>query len=272
MNADPAGETVDDPQQYPSPYLTDRALYLLDKEIPTVCVFVAQTNGSVPRDCGSIMLVSKERFWGSIGGGHLEWKSLAQARNLIDQYGAGFSPTINRYALGPSLGQCCGGTADIRFEPLTKKSLASLRIIDQPLFSLNLFGAGHVGKALIRVLRDVPCRIRWVDEREDIFPDDLPANTSPIWSADALAEVGHADPGDFYLVMTHPHDLDFDLIHQILQRGDSGYVGLIGSKTKRTRFFRRLAQRGVLTETIHCPIGVAGRLAASGAGRSGRSR
>jgi xanthine dehydrogenase accessory factor len=128
-------------------------------------------------------------------------------------------------------------------------------------FAIVLFGAGHVGRALVRVLAELPCRIVWVDEREAEFPRDVPANARVLCTDAPEEAIADAPPGAYFLVMTHSHALDERLAERILQRGDYAYFGLIGSQPKRRAFEKRLAHRGMPAErlaTMTCPIGIAG--------------
>ncbi|SAL20172.1 xanthine and Co dehydrogenase maturation factor [Caballeronia choica] len=124
-----------------------------------------------------------------------------------------------------------------------------------------LFGAGHVGHALVKVLGTLPCVVQWVDARDELFPDEVPANVQiePTDLPDAI--VDEAPAGAYFLVMTHDHSLDFSLAQRIMRRDDFTYFGMIGSKTKRVKFERRLMDRGVPVERLAemtCPIGVEG--------------
>jgi xanthine dehydrogenase accessory factor len=170
-------------------------------------------------------------------------------------------PQHQHVALGPSLGQCCGGALDLRFTALAKDDPAAWPL-PAPRFVLQLFGAGHVGRAIARVLADVPCRVHWIDERESEFPPgELPPHIRRVCVEPVEAEVAVAAPGDAYLVLTHSHDLDLRITQAILARGDFGFFGLIGSATKRAKFERRLAERGVAAELLarlQCPIGLPG--------------
>jgi xanthine dehydrogenase accessory factor len=124
-----------------------------------------------------------------------------------------------------------------------------------------LFGAGHVGHALITLLGSLPCVVQWVDERDELFPDETPANVQIEATDTPDAIVDTAPPGAYFLVMTHHHALDFSLAERIMRRRDFSYFGMIGSKTKRVKFERRLLERGVARERLvemTCPIGVAG--------------
>ncbi len=129
-----------------------------------------------------------------------------------------------------------------------------------PDLNIAVFGAGHVGTAVVRALADLDCNIRWVDSRRDIFRQ-VPANVRAIETADPPLEVAAMPAGAFYLVMTHSHALDFDICDRILRRGDARYCGLIGSVTKRRRFEKRYRQQGLPAARIDqltCPIGVDG--------------
>jgi xanthine dehydrogenase accessory factor len=128
-------------------------------------------------------------------------------------------------------------------------------------FRVLIFGNGHVGRALVQVLGALPCTVTWVDEREPDFPARPPPNVAVVATDSPEAEVRAAQPGSMYLVMTHSHALDFELVGAILGRDDFRYVGMIGSKAKRAQMERRLAERGVDKASIArvtCPIGIAG--------------
>ncbi|HFK7185320.1 xanthine dehydrogenase accessory protein XdhC [Serratia odorifera] len=213
---------------------------------PCVLVTVLDELGSTPRDRGSKMLVSAERVVNTIGGGHLEYRALAIARQMLQTGSA--TMQIERFPLAARLGQCCGGTTRLLFEPL---------IPARP--QLALFGAGHVGRALVQILATLPLRVRWVDSRAEQFPATLPDNVRPQAIDDPLDAVDEMPPGAFYVVMTHDHALDLALAARILQRGDAGYFGLIGSVTKRKRFEYQLGQRGIDTTamaSMRCPLGL----------------
>lgn len=222
-------------------------------------VEVVSARGSVPREAGTRMLVAADAVAGTIGGGHLEWQAIARARERL---AAGENAALDwPVALGPSLGQCCGGALTLRFVPLDE-AMVEAWALPAPRFTLHLFGAGHVGRALVRVLAELPCRVVWVDERESEFPPGpLPPNVEPVCVEPVEAEVAHGHPGDAYLVLTHSHALDLALSQAILERGDFGWFGLIGSSSKRARFEHRLRERGIddaLLARMVCPIGLPG--------------
>ena len=237
-------------------------------QAPWVRVCLSRVRGSAPREQGTCMLVGATQTHGSIGGGHLEFKAIATARQLRARWAAGSTTELHleSHALGPALGQCCGGHVELRYEIAASGALPA----PDPLFHLQLFGAGHVGRALVRALRPLPCTIDWIDEREQEFPPGVFApevggewpSTLQALAVDApQAEIATAPPGAFYLVMTHSHDLDFCLGETILRRADIGWFGLIGSATKRARFLRRWRERGIPAQALErlvCPVGIPG--------------
>jgi xanthine dehydrogenase accessory factor len=282
-----------------------------------VLVTVAIVEGSGPREPGAKMVVGFDRVFDTIGGGHLELRAIEIARAMLTGDGA---RRIERFALGPSLGQCCGGVVHLAFElfdPDHAALLAARRFEDSwrlcaldgapdtalfdgagrqlagapvpafargrgthvmqeqdgrrwlvdPLFAprahLMLFGAGHVGAAIVRALAELPCRVTWVDERDDMFPQAVPANVTVEATDTPEALVEHAAPGTSFLVMTHSHALDQRLAEAILSRPGADWFGLIGSHTKRKQFEHRLRARGLEPARIDamvCPIGLPGIL------------
>ena len=227
---------------------------------PAVLVEVTRALGSAPREAGTRMLVSAARCAGTVGGGHLELKAIAQARQMLAAGRTG--PLSVHYPLGPALGQCCGGAVTLGFAALDAAALAAWPQ-RAPRFRLQLYGAGHVGRAIVMALAPLNVRIDWIDERDAEFPpdDELPEGVRKVCVDAVEAEVDEAPPGTFYLVLTHRHDLDLRLALAILKRGDAAFFGLIGSKTKRARFIRRFETYGLSPAAIArmtCPIGVPG--------------
>ncbi|HTR08447.1 MAG TPA: xanthine dehydrogenase accessory protein XdhC [Paraburkholderia sp.] len=308
-----------------------------------VLVTVARVEGSAPREAGTKMIVTREAARHTIGGGHLEWKAIEIARQVLrDGMRAPHARRLERLALGPSLGQCCGGAVVLAFERLDVADLGWLSTLARRLaagastvrsvsfrssrngspqgdaaaadpvmlsepepgveapdcllwdtggpnvttgtadttgtmlltetiapndFPVVLFGAGHVGAALVRVLGTLPCRVLWVDERDAAFPTPeafalLGAPNVAIDANDAPDEaIDTAPPGTSFIVMTHDHSRDLDLAERILRRGDFLFFGMIGSHTKRKQFEHRLAARGIdplQIARMHCPLGVEG--------------
>ena len=228
---------------------------------PGVVIEVVKTAGSVPREAGTRMLVSASQAIGTIGGGHLELMAIENARTLLARV-PDFEPVDRHYPLGPALGQCCGGAVTLRFARLDA-CIARDWPAATPRFVLQLYGAGHVGRAIVRMLAGIPCEVQWIDERENEFPAgvELPPHIERVCVDPVEAEVDIAPAGACYLVLTHRHDLDMRIAEAILRRGDFGFLGLIGSQTKRARFRNRYEQHGIPAATLDrmtCPIGVPG--------------
>lgn len=215
---------------------------------PCVIVTVVAVAGSSPREAGAKMAVASDGFAGSVGGGQLELMALKIARAMIAS--ADRAPAVKSVALGPAVGQCCGGQVALLFEPQMPAG-----------FCLALFGAGHVARALVAKLADVPCRIDWIDARAAEFPASLPRQVRKIVANDPVSRVALVPAGGLALVMTHSHELDYALVVALLRRTDLPYVGLIGSMSKRARFERRLTQDGFDRQALDrliCPIGIDG--------------
>ena len=241
-------------------------------------VSVVKTEGSAPRDADARLVVTPEGFHGTIGGGTLEWHAIAEAQGLLDR---GAAVKFAAHALGPDMGQCCGGRVRLATEIFDRTSLPQVcdlatceaqgrftvkgRIATLDLVEsfgddnrrLYLFGAGHVGKALVLALAPLPFDVHWIDSRPGAFPRAVPQNVALRDSAD-LAE---APDGSFVYIMSYSHALDLALTDQALRNPRIAHVGLIGSATKRARFVKRLREAHVAEARIEgliCPIGVAG--------------
>ncbi len=236
---------------------------------PAVLVSVVRAEGSVPRDAGTWMAVSGDRVLGTIGGGRLEFDAIAQARALLAQSISGgqpAAPLVQRFALGPSLGQCCGGVVHLRFETIDAGSLDTLtQHLRGRLRPLALFGGGHVGQALVRVLATLPYEVSWIDSRDGVFPEDVPASVHCEHSDPVQGAVATLAPGSAVLVMSFSHAEDLDIVAACLRRlraqDDLPWIGLIGSRTKWATFRHRLGERGFSAaelDRVTCPIGIAG--------------
>lgn len=229
-----------------------------------VLVSVLRVRGSAPRGAGTWMAVFAETQVGTIGGGQLEWDALRQARAHLS--GAPLPPWEQRVALGPSLGQCCGGSLVLGFEPVGAVDAVALRERLAPeLTPVALFGGGHVGHALVQALTPLPFDVTWIDSRDEVFPADLPGHVHAEHSDPVQAAVADLAPGTRVLIMSFSHAEDLDIVtaclQRLRQRADLPFVGLIGSRTKWASFRHRLAERGFTDEElarITCPIGIPG--------------
>jgi xanthine dehydrogenase accessory factor len=260
---------------------------------PVARVVIAGVEGSAPREVGAAMLVWADGQSGTIGGGALEFEAAAKAREMLSTGGT----AVQRVALGPSLGQCCGGAVTLWTEVLhalpevtdgmvvargpgdmplaVKRVLAAARgqglrpttalvqgwlvePVAGPTRQVWIWGAGHVGRALVAVLAPLPdLAITWVDVAPDRFPDDVPPNVTVLPASDSALLADHAPTDAEHLILTFSHALDLELCHRLLRRGFRS-CGLIGSATKWARFRSRLKSLGhdaAAVERIRCPIG-----------------
>lgn len=228
-----------------------------------ICVTVLATQGSVPRGPSTRMLVFAQGVAATIGGGHLELQAIAHARALL---AGGSGPLRVRHVLGPSLGQCCGGVVELGFEAVDASDAPRLQHLLAPAKQpVALFGGGHVGRAIARVLSPLPFALQWIDSRDDIFPHAAIDGVQCEHSLPVHAAVADLPAGTRVLIMSFSHAEDFDVVMACLQRqrerADLPFVGLIGSRTKWAAFASRLRQRGFSDAelaAITCPIGVPG--------------
>lgn len=258
----------------------------------SVCrVVIAQVKGSAPREVGTAMLVWADGQSGTIGGGRLEYDAAAMARKNLDR---GIAHSAKSFALGPQLGQCCGGAVVLSFEVFTQGTLPTtfphahpvMAVLSQPSSVTQaiaagvdhtamiddwlvehimrpkhpvwIYGAGHVGRALVDVLAPLPdFDITWIDTEPARFPDDIPETVTVLPAADPEKAVRHAPRDAHHLILTYSHDMDLMLCDAALRHGFAS-AGLIGSATKWARFRGRLASLGhtdAQIARITCPIG-----------------
>lgn len=203
-----------------------------------VLITVIEVQGSAPRAVGSKMVVTAKGIFDSIGGGNLEYQAIAQARRYLKND----TQLIEQqcYTLGNDLAQCCGGRVTLLFE-----------LFVTPALNIVLFGAGHVGKAVAQILSQVDCRLNWYDQRAECFDDSLAHGNiqTHVYSSPHLA-VEACESSSSYLIMTHSHDTDFELVEAVLSRDDVAYVGLIASASKAAKFRNRLRRKGFSEQEI----------------------
>ncbi len=285
-----------------------RLAEMLERHDAAALVTVIATRGSTPREAGTRLVVAPEgTFSGTIGGGRLEYEALAEAGAAAATGRDRFF--LHRFALGPELGQCCGGAMTVAVEVFSRArsaevarlaaaegqgiateaataaaeeglvrrvtgsasgaSRARLRedgvLVEtfcDPVREVIVFGAGHVGRALMLMIAGLPMfRLTWVDGRPGQFPARLPASVTAVATVDPAAIFARAAPGAFALIMTHDHALDLAILEAALSSDRLGHVGLIGSATKRARFVSRLRASGMdpaRAEAFACPIGIDG--------------
>jgi xanthine dehydrogenase accessory factor len=230
--------------------------------LSAVIIELTSVRGSVPREQGTRMLVSVDAALGTIGGGRLEFEAVEQARALLRAGDLAQLPKQRTIALGPSLGQCCGGSVDLTWLALDSNTIA-MWPPSAFRFELQIHGAGHVGQALLQALHGVPCSLTWVDSREAAWPDPLPSHPltqlQTVYSESPEEVIHQAASGSYVLIATHRHDVDERIAQVALKREDLAWVGMIGSKTKRARILSRLEQRGLAASALQrlvSPIGL----------------
>lgn len=280
---------------------------LLARDGVAALVTVVGAKGSTPREAGARMVVSVDgAISGTIGGGRLELDALEHAIAGLHR-GRDGSERLD-LALGPSIGQCCGGAVSVLVEtftvarldavgklaereadgpfqttstwvgsaPIDRRIVGTERLMPsasmesdgrfeesfgEPSRELLLFGAGHIGRAVVLALAPLPFHVRWIDSRQSAFPDLPLARLEQVVTGKPAAELRAAPSDAFVLIMTHDHGIDLDILHAALSEDRFPYVGLIGSRTKRARFEHRLAELGHPETHIRaftCPIGVPG--------------
>lgn len=218
-------------------------------------VTVLGCTGSTPRDHSSKMVITSEKTFDTIGGGHLEFLVMKKAREIITT-NAGTTKVeqeIHHFPLGASLGQCCGGSATVLIE-----TFAACQ------FHVGIFGAGHVAKSIVTILAGLNCKVSWIDSRADEFPLEVPANVKKIVATEPCDELEDLPNGSDILILTHNHQLDFELCLTALKRNRNSLqqlrsIGLIGSETKALRFQKRLGDRlssDDQIKSIRCPVGL----------------
>ncbi|MBD9522611.1 MULTISPECIES: xanthine dehydrogenase accessory protein XdhC [Ensifer] len=232
----------------------------LRRERDCVLVEVTGAAGSTPRDTDAWMLVAADSLFGTIGGGQLEYMAIDHGRRALKR---GDAPEAMTIPLGPEIGQCCGGRVALAFTRIDREKAAmliersDLEIASRP--HVYVFGAGHVGDALAMALSLVPVRTVLVDTRENELSAvaDIPGIETCL-TAMPEAVVRDAPPGSAFVILTHDHALDFLIASEALRRDDASYVGMIGSKTKRSTFKNWLSReigRPDLFDRLVCPIG-----------------
>ena len=226
-----------------------RASYKLSKQGQAyVLVTLVGVVGSTPRNSGTKMVISKGGVFDTIGGGHLEHKVIKYANKMLTDGKS--AQHIEHFQLGSQLGQCCGGNASVLFECFGATGV-----------NIMLFGAGHVGKALVPILAQLPCQVTWVDSRAEQFPANIDDydNVAMLVSDSPESEVDSMPENSYFIVMTHNHQMDFDITQAVLKRADFHYLGLIASATKWRRFQQRYKHRDIAPKQVarmNCPIGL----------------
>lgn len=213
---------------------------------PYVLVSILDVKGSSPREAGCKMVVTEAENYDTIGGGHLEFKAVEIAREMLLENRN--QQRMEDFPLGPRLGQCCGGKVTLLLEAYCDKRI-----------EVMLFGAGHVGQALAGILSQLPINLTWVDARQEFVPKYNLPNTRFLLSDEPQYDVKEMPADAYYVVMTHNHPMDLAICEKVLERGNFAYLGVIGSRSKSVRFRNRLLHKGydeALVERMRCPMGL----------------
>ena len=223
---------------------------------------IIKTKGSVPRNENVSMAVSSSKQYGTIGGGELEYQVIKESNDLLNNFDC--NEKNIELPLGPNLGQCCGGFVKIQLSKFKNgKNLLLKHNLKEQIINQNqnlyIFGAGHVASALLSKLDGVGFNIFVIDSRENFISNITTDYVFPILAKDHTIIIKNAPSKSYYLVLTHSHQLDLSICDSILKKNDFTFIGLIGSKTKKIRFEKRLIETGYdkkLIDKIECPIGI----------------
>lgn len=221
-----------------------------------IYIEITAVRGSTPRDVGTAMKVTAQEIAGTIGGGALEHQAIMTARQMLSD---GRAVQTLKIPLGPNLGQCCGGAVTLRFSHEERPTDAEPAPNHGPLLSgpprnLWLWGAGHVGRAVVAHAPAKAFDITWVDRDLDRFPSVLPDAVTVVPALDMPRLALRAPLDAHHLIFTYSHDIDLALCAALLTRSAAS-IGLIGSDTKLARFSKRLDAMGLDPSQITCPIG-----------------
>ena len=218
------------------------------------------TEGSVPRDAGTFMLITSKYLFGSIGGGQLEYSVIQKAKKFLNKKEIIINEIIN-IPLGPSIGQCCGGYAQVKITKYDNgiQSLKNEKLKINKLDNLYIFGAGHVGQELSSKSVDLDFNVHLIDSRNDYLKMQKEKKVTLIYANSPWMLIKNLPKESYYIILTHSHDYDFKIINEILNFNSFKFLGLIGSKTKMKRFSNRLIKLGhnqTKINQIECPVGI----------------
>lgn len=258
-------------------------------------VIIAEVKGSSPREVGADMVVTADGFDGTIGGGQLEFEALHIAQQLIAST-THFTRQWRHFALGPSLGQCCGGAVTLCFVlyvPNNAEALSQLMAApaiyherqtqdfplryDGPLevsakeglilsqqkkpLHLYIYGAGHVGRALVSATANLGLVRYWIDDDDGRFPSVMPPDIEKIVAKNMASIARYAAPESFHIILSYSHKIDEAIAFEILRRDAFLQIGMIGSDTKARRMASQLAKAQIASDQLsrlHCPVGIGG--------------
>lgn len=221
---------------------------LIADNTPFVMVTLVDTIGSVPQERGAKMLVTANGLYeGTVGGGKVEAKAIAESQRLLleDNVESHFL----QWHLKNDVGMTCGGSVKFYFE-----------VFNRHVWPIVVFGAGHVGQALVRLLLNLDCRVMCIDSRQD-WLDKLPESSSLVKQLqlnmpDAVAML---PDNAFVVLMTMGHTTDKPILLEILKTREFPYIGVIGSKAKAVQLYKDIDEAGLpvaCKEKFFCPVGL----------------
>ena len=237
---------------------TRACLAAMAADRPVAVVYVADAAGSTPREVGAFMIVTPDETVGTIGGGEAERRGIDAARRML---AAGEARSEITLPLGPEIDQCCGGRLTLALACVEAPGDGPVAlwdggpvIRDPALAPVLVYGAGHVGAAVVAALAPLPFAVGWIDPRSaSVWPTPSPHTCIRLAIPESAAM--DAPPDAVHLVMTHSHAVDLEICAAVLAR-PFRFLGLIGSATKRATFARRLAERGLDPARMTSPIGL----------------
>ena len=218
------------------------------------------TEGSVPRNSGTFMLITSKYLFGSIGGGQLEYTIIEKSKKILKENISEKNQILN-IPLGPSIGQCCGGYVQVEITKYKNgnQSLKNEKILISKSDNIYIFGAGHIGQELSKRSIDLEFNVHLIDSRNNYLKMLKEKKVTPIYVEFPWMLIKNLPQKSYYIVLTHSHDYDFRIINEILNINSFQFIGLIGSKTKMKRFSNRLIKLGhnqSIINNVECPIGL----------------
>ena len=218
---------------------------------------IVDVKGSSPNNIDDIILISQDTIFGTIGGGNLEYLVIDEAKKLLNKK---IKNKILSIPLGPGIGQCCGGYVQIELSlhKNSKDALKNESLKKNIKPNLYIFGSGHIGQAIISKLENINFNTFIIDSREDYLNMTNIKDINYLLSKKPWEIVSKLDDNSYFIVLTHSHDFDLKILNEVLKKNNT-FVGLIGSITKKKRFYKRLINNGhnkSIVEKIECPIGI----------------
>ena len=229
----------------------------IDYKKNIIKVKIINVKGSSPNKINDFMLVAPKDIFGTIGGGNLEYLVIEESKLMLKNKSKRKKLNI---PLGPGIGQCCGGYVEIilTLHKNTDAAMKDEKVNDSFKEDLYIFGAGHIGQALIETIGNLNFNTYLIDSREEYLKMSVNKDVNYLLSKEPWKVVNKLKDNAYYVVLTHSHEYDLKILNEILTKKFT-FVGLIGSTTKKKRFFKRLTENGHdknIIKKIECPIGI----------------